>query len=258
MIENQSGVEKKHDPAEVAIVIPARMNSKRLPGKPMRVVRGKPMIEWAWRAAESSKLASVRYVVVDHEKIADWCISEDVRYFLDATPRNSGSDRVAAFIKRGLREKDYACLQKVKHIIVLQCDEPDITGEDIDSLIRVIRGKVPMATLSCPYSDKIARVPPIESWPEIVKVVADRFDNALYFSRSAIPGRVHVGVYGYSLATLRSFADSGKNGRGHLEKIEDLEQLRAMEMGTPIRVIDLGRVVHSINTEEELEAYNKR
>lgn len=258
---------RKITPEEVAIVIPARMESTRLPGKPLRMVRGKSMVLWAWEAAKASKRAGFAAIVTDSLEIADWC-SGDIPMMADYRGSHpTGSDRIAAAM--GFRDGDddtYVAFSGVwpgfvdhaKIIVNLQCDEPDITGADLDRLIEELidHSLVQVATYRC---RRDADMHGTEGWDQpiaethVVKVVCDHNDNALYFSRAGIPGDIHVGVYAFRRKILESFA---RYPQGDLEKAEDLEQLRLLENGIPIRVLDLGRSVRSVNTEADLKAVN--
>lgn len=237
-----------HDPA-VAIIIPARMESSRLPGKPLLETRGKPLIQWAIEAAAASKLAGFVAVATDSSAIYDWCFDrrfdrgyECILQVCSARPFVTGSDRVAATAESA---------GPFKIVVNLQCDEPEITGKDLDRLIAEVQlHRRPVATYAFTGISDIAR-----HSRDTVKLVIDDNRDAIYFSRKPFAGSmwIHAGVYAYRFNELRSFAN---HGQSTLEKAENLEQLRLIEAGVPIRVLDLGRPVVSINTEDDLREWN--
>lgn len=235
---------KKHLSEHVAIVIPARMGSGRLPDKPLREVGGKPLIQWAWEAAESAERAAHKCIVTDSDEIHAWCSVRDIECYM-TDGYCTGSDRIAGLVNSSFLPRD------AKIIVNLQCDEPDITGEDLDRLIVDIQTRRrPVVTFAFQPLFSIDLTD-----PNIVKVIMDRNDNAIYFSRLPLPAaKVHVGVYAYTINELLSFSHTP---RGKYEVAEELEQLRMIEAGVPIKILDLGRPVRSINTEADLEAFGK-
>lgn len=241
---------KRHNPEDVAIIIPARMESSRFPGKAMADARGKPLIQWAVEAAKASQLAECKAVVTDSVEIYNWCGENDVHSVLmQQRTYATGSDRVfgATEFLRGFGRGPF------KVVVNLQCDEPDITGEDLDRLIEeVVTHRRPVVTYAFELTDPIDLIA-----HNIVKVIVDHNGDAIYFSRLALSGAhlIHVGVYAYRMNELRSFANRPQSS---LEKAEDLEQLRLIEVGVPIRVLDLGRPVTSINTTGDLQTWNAR
>ncbi len=231
-------------PEQVAIVIPAHMGSKRFPGKPLAEARGKPLLQWAWEAAVDARCAGLQIVATDSEEIHAWCREHDIRCLFDARVKfPTGSDRVAAAVGRH---------PKIRYAINLQCDEPEITGEDLDRLIEELQ--VHKFRLTTTFAFAVGPGSPSYCDRNAVKVVTDKNQQAMYFSRAALSGaRVHVGVYAYRLKSLNQFAYTDP---APLEQIESLEQLRLLHLGLPIHVVDLGRRVVSINTPEDLEEWN--
>ena len=242
----KAGCSVKYHPENVAIVIPARMGSGRLPGKPLREYRGKPLIQWTWEAAEAAKRAQRKLIATDSRRLLDWCerhspLSCYASWAAEDCP--TGSDRSACLVHQANDVWGW----DVKTVVNLQCDEPDITGEDLDRLIEAMQvHHLPMVTFAFrPPATMDLRD------PNVVKVITDCNDNAIYFSRLPLPeAMVHVGVYAYRISELRCFANLP---RGKYELAEDLEQLRMVEAGVPIRVLDLGRPVVSINMEADLK-----
>jgi len=212
----------------IVAIIPARYESLRFPGKPLAMIAGKAMIQRVYEQVKQTQGISEVIVATD-----DMRIYNAVKHFqgnVVMTGRCScGSERVYEAIK------DYPC----DIVINVQGDEPLIKPEMIEELISVFEDdKVLMATLCKEIYDKdeIAN-------PNIVKVVRDKNDDALYFSRFAIPYNrdeqnqikffKHIGIYGYTKDFLKEYIQIG---RMPLETTENLEQLRVLESGYKIRV----------------------
>jgi len=228
------------------VVIPARMASVRLPGKPLRKIKGVPMI---LRTAERCLKSEADRVVVatDSLEILRVCEQLDgLESTMSSPDLQSGTDRVAVVSK--FSDDDI--------VINVQGDEPFIDPELINELIRDLRENkdVQMNTAACLF-DKGEDV----SDPNNVKVVVDKNGFALYFSRSPIPhdrdGSVdveyyrHIGIYGYRRDWLQKFAAMEPSD---LEKTEKLEQLRALENGVDIKVLKTDYKPVSVDTEEDL------
>ena len=219
------------------VFIPARYGSSRLPGKPLKLIAGKPMIQHVYeRIAKAEGLAGV-YVATDDERIAS--VVRDFGGDVVMTPVEaaSGTDRIAAAAAALNLSDD--CL-----IVNVQGDQPLVHHESIESVIAPFKsadydGSFAMSTLSF----KIVNEAEITS-PKDVKLVTDIHGFALYFSRATIPhGRdywdhdsyKHLGVYAYT----KSFVDQyARWPLGRLEDIEKLEQLRVLEQGHKIKVVE--------------------
>lgn len=232
----------------VATIIPVRYESSRFPGKPLALCRGQPLLQWAWRTANESERTDWAGVVTDSLDVTAWCRENGVRCVHMPERHPTGSDRTAALIARA-KDEQWPILGKADIVVNLQCDEPDLTGEDLDRLIATIdpeRRRV--ATFSCRLSVE-------ESMNRnAVKVVVNHHDEAIYFSRAPIcAAHLHIGVYAYTAFSLEVFA---RLTPGSLEQNENLEQLRLIENHIPILVLPLSRTVRSINTPDDLEAYN--
>ncbi len=232
-------------------VIPARYGSKRFPGKPLALLKGKPVIQWVYEAASKSRYLERIIVATEDVRImrAVWNFGGEA--MLTSKKLESGTDRVAEVSKR-----------MVADIIVnIQGDEPLISPKTIDSVIGPLQRdkRLLMATAATPLKKESA-----EDSPNIVKVVIDKFENALYFSRSSIPfyrndsgGGVllqHCGLYAYRKDFLLKFA---KWKQTSLEVAESLEQLRALEHGIRIRVVLVSQRSIGVDTKEDLERVKK-
>lgn len=234
-------------------IIPARYQSTRLPGKPLAEIHGKPMIQWVYeRAAKAETLERVLVATDDRR------IYEAVRGFgglavMTSENHRSGTDRLA----------EAAGALEVDVVVNIQGDEPLIDPRAIDLAARPLLEdpSVPMATLMAVVPD----VEELES-PGVVKVVVDRQGFALYFSRHAIPclrgagsaeeilaaglHRKHIGLYAYRKDFLLRYADLEPTP---LEQAESLEQLRVLEHGYRIRVVECPYPSVSVDTPEDLE-----
>ena len=228
------------------IVIPARYASTRLPGKPIRKIKDVPMI---LRVAERCMRSKADRVIVatDSKDILEVCEGMDKLESTMSSPElQSGTDRVAVVAKFIMDDI----------IINVQGDEPFIDPELIDMLINDLENNpsVMMNTAACRFG-KDEDV----NDPNCVKVVKDAEGNALYFSRAAIPFNrdnaagveyfKHIGIYGYRKEWLLKFADMEPSA---LEQIEKLEQLRALESGVKIKVLETEYKPVSVDTEEDL------
>ena len=227
--------------------IPARYGSTRLPGKPLALIAGRPMIEHVYeRVAQARGLARV-VVLTDDERIAE--VVEGFGGAWEMTPADcaSGTDRIA-WAARGWDER------AVRAVINIQGDEPLIDPDGISRVAEHLAAhpEDPIVTLATPAA------PEEMENPNAVKVVTDRAGAALYFSRAPIPYRrqeggfgalKHLGIYGYQRAALLRLAGLPPTP---LEQSEALEQLRALENGLAIRVLTVGRGSLGVDTEEDL------
>jgi 3-deoxy-manno-octulosonate cytidylyltransferase (CMP-KDO synthetase) len=238
--------------AAVAI-IPARFGSTRFPGKIIARANGKPLVQHVVERARLSR--SVREVIVatDDERVAKALKPFGTRCVMTRADHASGTDRVAE-VARELSDQI---------IVNVQGDEPEIDPNTINQLVRRLESTGDdMATAATPFP---ANVDPSD--PNLVKVVLDLDDRALYFSRSKIPflrdstpGNsaayyLHQGIYAYRREFLLEFASWHPTA---LETAEKLEQLRVLEHGKSIHVIRTRRAVHGIDTEEQYKAFAKR
>jgi 3-deoxy-manno-octulosonate cytidylyltransferase (CMP-KDO synthetase) len=252
------------------IVIPARYASTRLPGKPLRKIAGKPIIQWVYEKALNSVLKDSILIATDDERIRDAAKSFGAEVVMTSPECKSGTDRIYQAIKD--KEADI--------IINLQGDEPFIRTDIIDSLFYAIeKENLPMATICSPIDNEADYMN-----PNVVKVVLNRFGFALYFSRSPVPffrnamsfSRIeiqnqivrpasgsklnstsnsgciykHIGIYGFSRGFLKQYVEMEES---MLEATESLEQLRVLENGYNIKVLITDYSGIGIDTEEDLE-----
>ena len=231
-------------------VIPARYASTRLPGKPLADICGKPMIcrvlERASRAQKPEKVI----VATDDERIYDAVRAEGGEALLTRADHPTGTDRLAEVAE---------AYPEVDLIVNVQGDEPLIEPSVIDDLNAPFEmdENLPMATVMVRMEDAAEQLN-----PNNVKVVVDKLGYALYFSRSLVPypraaaGPVykHIGIYAYRRDFLLRYARLEPTP---LERAESLEQLRALENGYGIRVLETDCRFVGVDTPEDLALVNK-
>lgn len=234
-------------------VIPARYGSRRLPGKALIELGGAPIALWVARAARKMSTVARIIIATDDERIARVAAAEKIESIMTPTSISSGSDRVA-LVAESIDEYDY--------IINLQGDEPFIDPAAVDEAALFLRSNrgFDVATLF----HKLDRDRADD--PNIVKTLRDANGAALYFSRSKIPyepdaSRVdpspylaHIGLYVFRREYLLKFA---KMEPSRLERIEGLEQLRIIERGDKIALIESGAESIGIDTPADLKRAEK-
>jgi len=240
--------------AKVVGIIPARYDSKRLPGKPLVLIHDRPMIQHVYQRASEATTLQQLVVATDDPRIQKAVSQFGGEVLMTSGEHLSGTDRVAE-AARQLMLKDDAI------VVNIQGDEPLLRAEIIDSLVQNLQenGDVTMATLAYPDTDKNNLAD-----PGVVKVVLDAKGRALYFSRSPIPAvrdrsspppyYKHLGFYGYRNGFLQEFT---RLSPGVLEKLEKLEQLRALEHGFSISVVITPFDSISVDTPEDLVRVRK-
>lgn len=234
------------------IIIPARLAARRLPGKPLAEIGGKPMIQLVWERAMAADMAPV-YVATDDHAIADVITSAGGRAVMTRPDHPSGSDRVFEAIEAIDPDKT------ISQILNLQGDLPDLST-DIPHLLGAIldQDDADLATLVTPASqDEAARAQVVKA---VVSWKNETFGNALYFSRAAVPTGTnalwhHIGVYGWRRDALARFV---RLPPSPLELAEKLEQLRALEAGMTIAVGKIAIAPGGIDTAEDLESARLR
>jgi len=235
----------------VAVVIPARYGATRLPGKPLAEIDGRPMIWYVWDSARRAKAPSRVVVATDDERIASAVRNFGGEAVLTSPACASGTDRVAE-AARALDEEI---------LINLQGDEPLMHPSVLDAVAGplVSEPDVLMSTAALPQED-----PEEYARASVVKVVVDARGDALYFSRAPIPHyrdsgagryRKHLGIYGYRREFLFRVAALPPSP---LEEAERLEQLRVLQAGYRIRVVDVGHDSVGVDTPEDLKAVKER
>lgn len=234
---------------DVIGVIPARYSSIRFEGKVLADILGKPMIQHVWERAKQARALDEVIIACDHEAVADAARKFGAKWVMTSKGHASGTDRITEIINP----------LDVKIVVNIQGDEPLIHPTMIDSVARALLDdpRVSMATVMKKIED-----PNLINDPNIVKVVTDKNNFALYFSRAAIPYLAinsdikqpayfkHIGLYGYT----KDFLFIYKNlPASNLENIEKLEQLRALEEGFKIKVIETKFDTIGVDTPSDLE-----
>ncbi len=237
--------------SSVVCIIPARYGSTRLPGKPLVEINGLPLVMWVYACAQRSQVFDRIVVATDDERIVRTVEHHGGEAVMTAAHHKSGTDRV------------FEASQKIPcgYIVNLQGDEPYLPVELLAGFCAAVRG-IDDFTLLTVVSH--ATITGIDN-PNVVKAVLDAENRALYFSRSPIPydrdgsGRAaffrHVGIYGYSAAGLERYCTFPE---GKLERLERLEQLRALEFGMRIKCIVHDFESVGIDTPDDLAAFRQR
>jgi 3-deoxy-D-manno-octulosonate cytidylyltransferase len=229
-------------------VIPARYASTRFEGKPLKDINGHTMIEWVYKRAENADIDKL-VVATDDERIFNTVKNFGGNAVMTSKEHENGTSRIIEVINT----PEY---NDFDFIINIQGDEPLIDIKSINLLADNYRKeKSEIVTLKKEFNKNEN----IEN-PNIVKVITDFNDNAIYFSRSAIPYErnsvenfkyyKHIGIYGYTSKFLNELKNLKE---GILEKIESLEQLRFIENGYKIKVLETVSEVIGVDTEEDLK-----
>jgi len=238
-------------------LIPARWGASRLPGKPLADINGKPLIRHVYEAVTQSELLSRVIVATDDKRILKECGNFGAEAVMTPPELPSGTDRI-----------EYACREtgvEADIIVNIQGDEPFIRGSLIDDLLAAfLSSGADVGTLV----KKIADSKKLED-PSVVKVVMGSNNLALYFSRSPVPHMRdreigdwvsvgdywhHIGVYAYTMESLKKFVSLPQSG---LEKTEKLEQLRLLEAGAKYYCFETDLDLVGVDKPEDLELVRK-
>ncbi|MAV73425.1 MAG: 3-deoxy-D-manno-octulosonate cytidylyltransferase [Cellvibrionales bacterium TMED21] len=235
------------------IVIPARYGSTRLPAKALADIGGRPLVYWVWSRAIMSAADSVT-VATDDQRIVDVFAGTNADVVMTRDDHQSGTDRIAEVANLNHWAEDDI-------VVNLQGDEPLMPIANLDQVASLLKAH--------PSADIATVCEPITSKdefdnPSVVKVIADQTGRALYFSRAPIPhirdgsdgeipntARRHIGLYAYRVSFLKAFANLPESAT---EKLESLEQLRALDNGREIRIADCAEAVPAgVDTLDDLE-----
>jgi len=234
----------------VIAIIPARYGSTRFPGKPLALIGGKPMVQHVYESTARARGLDRVIVATEDRRIFDAARSVGAEVMMTSDKHESGTDRLAEVAKK----------IRAELVVNVQGDLPFIRPETIDRTVKPLRQdrKIPMATAKTAIFDE-------NEWlnPNVVKVVTDKAGFALYFSRAPIPHARdgsgggdaplryrHVGIYAYRREFLLKFA---RMRPVELERIEKLEQLRALANGYRIRVAEVDERSVEVDTPADLE-----
>ena len=234
---------------DVLVLIPARMASTRLPGKPLADIAGEPLIVHVLRRAEAARVGAV-VVATDSGAIATAVEKAGGRAVLTGSDHKSGSDRIHEAL--GIVDPE----RRARIVINLQGDLPTIPASGIRAVLSALdEAAVDIGTLAAEISDESAK-----NDPNVVKVVGSPVApgrlRALYFTRARAPAGEgplfhHVGIYAYRREALDRFVSLPES---YLEQRERLEQLRALEAGMRIDAVLVDSPPVEVNTAEELAA----
>lgn len=239
---------------KVLTIIPARFASTRLPGKPLADIHGKPMIQWVYERACLARGISDTLVATDDHRVFQAVQAFGGRVVMTSAHHSSGTDRIA----------EVADQFPADIYVNVQGDEPLIVPEVIEKAVELVRsGRFSMGTVMTQLKSSQELHD-----PSVVKVIADRDQRAIYFSRHPIPysrgsepvsgqpfvSLRHVGLYVYTREALLKFRSLGPSP---LENAEMLEQLRALSEGIPIGVAEVEFVSVGVDTPEDLDLVRK-
>lgn len=227
-------------------IIPARLNSTRLPNKPLLDINGKPMIQHVYERVIKSNLDDV-IVACDDQLVYNTVTSFGGKAIMTSPNHLNGSTRIAEVAKNIMAD----------YIINIQGDEPMISFEVINDLLKEIDSSINVITLK----QKIDNDIDVDN-PNIVKIITDVNNNAIYFSRSRIPYNrnpyriyyKHIGIYGFKKEFLIKYVDMLPT---KLEVSESLEQLRIIENGYKIKVVETNHKLLGVDTIDDLVTVRK-
>ncbi len=236
---------QRHEKQVIIGIIPARLNSTRLPGKVLRPICGRPMLHHVFARASRCELLGDLVVATDSKEVHDSCSQNQIKVRMTSSHHASGTDRIHE-VMQTLPADIY---------VNIQGDEPMIRPDHLQALLDLFLKdpSTQVTTLKTPIGSVEAQN------PNCVKVVTDKDGKALYFSRSPIPYHrdqtqsatyfKHLGVYAYTRSALDRFH---RLPPSRLEQAEKLEQLRFLEQGIPIRVAETAYDTIGVDTEDDL------
>lgn len=243
------------------VIIPARLGSSRLPSKVILDICGKPMVQHVYEAAKRAENISAVYIATDSTEVESACRKFTSNIIMTSKEHESGTDRLAEAVES----------LECDNIINVQGDEPLMDPELITQLAHTLEDE---NTEMSSAMHKIKTTSELKS-PNSVKVTVDKNSNALYFSRSIIPHHrdnweallnhhktipeplrfyKHIGIYGYKKEFLQKYSTMEQT---YLEKLEKLEQLRVLENGYKITMIETEYEPVGVDVQEDLEKVRK-
>jgi 3-deoxy-manno-octulosonate cytidylyltransferase (CMP-KDO synthetase) len=234
-------------------VIPARLQSQRLPRKPLQQLAGRTLIEWVWRRVSSFQIFTACVVATDAPEVAAECARIGAPVALTSAAHVSGTDRIAELAGRP-EYRGYGV------VVNVQGDEPFVTAEQVEGAVACVRSGCDAGTVATPLRDE-------SDWrsADVVKVVRRADGSALYFTRAPVPHRRdgppgaaelnselylrHIGVYAYTAESLRRWVTLPPHP---LEELERLEQLRPLAAGFRIGVAVVAEATGGVDTAADL------
>jgi 3-deoxy-manno-octulosonate cytidylyltransferase (CMP-KDO synthetase) len=235
------------------IIIPARLGSTRFPSKVLADIEGIPMVI---RTAQAVRELDTVTIATDSEEIVRMAESHGFRAIMTSLEHKSGTDRIhEAAQKLGLAPDEI--------ILNVQADEPFIEHEVVERVFELTKARVDSESVLAASAYKRISNPEADD-PNLVKVVTDKNETALYFSRAKIPYprdhhfdsyKGHLGLYGYTMASLERYCALAPSA---LEEIEKLEQLRILAHGYRIAMVEVETESFGIDTPEDLQRAIRR
>jgi len=231
-------------------VIPARMSSERLPGKVLRPICGLPMVHHVYERASACRYLTELWVATDSHEVQSYCARNQIPVLMTATTHQSGTERILEVMQ----------FKSAEVYLNIQADEPMLSARHLELLLEPFWGdrRTQVTTLKTPLDASEAQN------PNVVKVVTDLAGRALYFSRAAIPYHrnpssslpfyKHLGLYAYSREMLDRYRHLSPTP---LEQTERLEQMRFLENGISIQVVETALDTIGVDTEEDWQAVTR-
>lgn len=229
-------------------IIPARYNSSRFPGKPLADILGKPMIWWVYNQVKKVEELSDVYVATDDVRISEACESYGINYVMTSDQHGTSTERLYEVATK-IKADFYVCVNGDEPLI-----EPDVIRAIIPKSATDMSDKYIVKNLMTQITNPVEVVDNTN-----IKVVTDNEGYAMYMSRSPIPFPKssmnykyykHLGVLLYNYNTLEFFATTPKN---KIEQIEDINELRFIEHGIKLEMIEVYANTLSVDTEKDLE-----
>lgn len=238
---------------KVLVVIPARLGGYRFPDKPIRKILDKTMIEWVWSNASNSKYADKVVIATPDKRISEISESFGAESIMTKDNHLRGTERVfEAFEKLG---------SNYEIIVNFQGDEPLVTGHTLDVAIEELEKN---KEIDCVNLFKYLTYDEAEKDQNEVKVVTDKNNNALYFSRNALPAKwlgdknfkckVEICVMPMWAESLKKFV---KTNVGYYENIESVDMMRFVENGQKVKMLECKENIKSVDCQEDLEEAEK-
>ena len=235
------------------LIIPARMDSSRFPGKPLKKINGIPMIGHCYYRAKMSKMTKEVYVATCDTEIESYIHSIGGKAIMTSADHERASDRVSEAMVKIEKEKGY----KTDIIILYQGDEPMVTPEMIDLSINkmLADNNVEVINLMSEINSEIEFKDPNE-----VKVVVDNNNDAIYFSREPIPStkKYSEKIKKYKQVCVipfrrNSLIEFNNTQQTYLEEIESIDMLRIIQIGKKVRMVNIDKHVFSVDTPSDLK-----
>jgi 3-deoxy-manno-octulosonate cytidylyltransferase (CMP-KDO synthetase) len=235
-------------------VVPARYDSQRFPGKVLAEVEGEPLIRWVYERAARAARVERAFVATDSDRVAEACLGFTDHVRISRSPHASGTDRVA----------ELARTVEADVFVNVQTDEPLMDPDLVDALIDLVEEE------GLDFASAVAPIRDMRDFldPNVVKVVCDARGDALYFSRAPIPwprgeslapdapwpaglrAHKHIGIYAYRRDPLLALAELP---RCPTEMAESLEQLRVLDRGWKMRILEWDYDGVGVDTAEDLD-----